>query len=215
MTFERTPRTTPRRRQDRVSYEVARVHAVLDEALFGHLGFIVDGRPRVLPTLCARIGSQLYLHGSTGAGMMLSARGRMPVCLTVTLLDGIVMARSWFNHSINSRSVVVHGDAELVLNDDEKWEAMIAIMNHVSAGRADESREANPREFAATAILRLPLEEVSLKVRTGGPLDDNEDLALPHWAGVVRVTTTYGPADGVSSVEPPPSISAYRRPFLR
>ena len=212
MTFERTPLTTPRRRQDRVSYDAAGVHAVLDEALYGHLGFIADGRPRVLPTLCARIGSQLYLHGSTGAGMMLNARGGMPVCLTVTILDGIVLARSWFNHSINSRSVVVYGDAQLVTEDDEKWAAMVAIMNHVAAGRADESREANPREFAATAILRLPLVEASLKVRAGGPLDDDEDLALPHWAGVIPVRTVFAPAEGVGGVESPPSISGYRRP---
>lgn len=188
-----TPRTTPTRHADRVGYDRATAHAVLDEALVAHVGFVVDGRPVVLPQLHARVGDLLYLHGSTGARALLAARdGGLEVCVTVTLVDGLVLARSAFNHSINYRSVVVHGTATVVDDADEKTTALEALVGAVAPGRPAGTRGPNRKELAATTVLRLPMQEVSVKVRTGGPKDEPEDLALPYWAGVLPLATVPG-----------------------
>lgn len=193
MTLPVTGRTDPHRHADRMSYQRAAIEAVLDEALLCHLGLVVDGAPRVLPTLCARVGETLYLHGSTGSGPALAARGGdTPVCVTVTLFDGLVFARAQFNHSANYRSVVLYGTPRLVTDDAEKRAALHAIVDKTAPGRGDDSRPGSPKELAQTAVLALPLTEASLKIRAGGVKDDAEDLDLPYWAGVVPLRTERG-----------------------
>jgi nitroimidazol reductase NimA-like FMN-containing flavoprotein (pyridoxamine 5'-phosphate oxidase superfamily) len=176
-----------------VGYDRATAHAVLDEAVVAHVGFVVDGRPVVLPQLHARVDDVLYLHGSTGARALLTARDRgLDVCVTVTVVDGLVLARSAFHHSINYRSVVVHGTATVVDDLEEKTTALESLVDAVAPGRPAGTRGPNRKELSATTVLRLPLEEVSVKVRTGPPKDDEEDLALPHWAGVLPLATVPG-----------------------
>ncbi len=210
--YPQTELTTPARLPERATYERDAIHAVLDEALLCHVAYIADGAPRMIPTLHVRRGDYLYLHGSTGSTLMLSARqAPLPVCVTVTMLDGLVLAKSWFNHSINYRSVIVHGEAALVTDPDEKWDAMVALMEQVAAGRAEGSRDANKREFAATAILRLSLEQSSLKHRSGPPKDDEEDLDLPHWSGVIPATTTFGEPIGFDALALPDYLKNYKR----
>ncbi|MFE7234095.1 pyridoxamine 5'-phosphate oxidase family protein [Streptomyces sp. NPDC002405] len=190
-----TERTVPTRSADRASYDRELVHAILDEGYVCHLGFVRDGAPVVLPTLYARVGERLYVHGSTGSRplrMAGKADPGLPVCLTVTHVDGLVLARSAFHHSINYRSVVVHGTAHQVTDPEEKRLALDALVDHVVPGRSADSRPANTKELAATAVLRLELDEVSAKLRVGGVNDEPEDLSLPHWAGVVPVRREYG-----------------------
>ncbi|MFI2508079.1 pyridoxamine 5'-phosphate oxidase family protein [Streptomyces sp. NPDC018972] len=193
-TYPPTERTVPTRSPDRAAYDKELVHAILDEGYVCHLGFVRDGAPVVLPTLYGRVGERLYVHGSTGS-RPLRAAGRadlgLPVCLTVTHVDGLVLARSAFHHSINYRSVVVHGVAHDVTDPEEKRRALDALVDHVVPGRAADSRPANKKELAATAVIRLDLNEVSAKLRTGGVNDEPEDLDLPHWAGVVPLRKGY------------------------
>ncbi|MFI2373961.1 pyridoxamine 5'-phosphate oxidase family protein [Streptomyces sp. NPDC018964] len=195
-TYPPTERTVPTRSPHRAAYDKELVHAILDEGYVCHLGFVRDGAPVVLPTLYGRVGERLYVHGSTGS-RPLRAAGQadpgLPVCLTVTHVDGLVLARSAFHHSINYRSVVVHGTARDVTDPEEKRRALDALVDHVVPGRAADSRPANRKELAATAVIRLDLDEVSAKLRTGGVNDEPEDLALPHWAGVVPLRKGYGP----------------------
>jgi nitroimidazol reductase NimA-like FMN-containing flavoprotein (pyridoxamine 5'-phosphate oxidase superfamily) len=203
-TFTPTPRTTPTRKRDRVSYERVTAYAIIDEALHCHVGFTVDGWPRVLPTLHVRVGDTLYLHGSTGAAAMLAARGEgLPICITVTHIDGLVYARSWAHHSANYRCVVAHGRAHLVTSDAEKWQVLEALVDKVGAGRSADSRPPTPKELAETAVLALTLREVSVKARVGGVMDEEEDLALPHWAGVVPLRLTPGRAEPDKGVDAP------------
>ncbi|OEJ31030.1 pyridoxamine 5'-phosphate oxidase family protein [Streptomyces subrutilus] len=193
--YEPTDRTVPTRSRDRARYDRETVHSILDQAYVCHLGFVRDGAPVVLPTLFGRVGEALYIHGSTGsrplraAGM---ADPGLPVCVTVTHVDGLVLARSAFHHSLNYRSVVVHGTAYQVTDEEECRTALDALVDHVVPGRSADSRPANAKELAATAVIRLDLTEVSAKIRTGGPNDDAEDMALPYWAGVVPVAPAYG-----------------------
>ncbi|WP_329407696.1 pyridoxamine 5'-phosphate oxidase family protein [Streptomyces sp. NBC_00704] len=189
-----TERTVPTRAAQKASYDRDLVHAILDEGYVCHLGFVRDGAPVVLPTLYARVGETLYVHGSTGSRplrMTGQADPGLPVCLTVTHVDGLVLARSAFHHSINYRSVVVHGTAYDVTDPREKRDALDALVDHVVPGRSADSRPANRKELAATAVIRLDLGEVSAKTRTGGVNDEPEDLALPHWAGVVPLRKGY------------------------
>lgn len=188
---------TPTRLRERVTTERAAVDAVLDEALVCHAGLVVDGRPHVLPTLHARLGDTLYLHGSTAARMLAAARpAGVAVCVTVTIVDGLVLARSAFHHSINYRSVVIQADATLVTDPALKRTALAALVERVGTGRSGGSRPPNAKELAATAVLAVPLAgarcDVALKRRTGPPLDDDEDLALGYWAGVVPVRLVAG-----------------------
>ncbi|MFI7009266.1 pyridoxamine 5'-phosphate oxidase family protein [Streptomyces sp. NPDC050145] len=194
-TYAPTERTVPTRSKERARYDHEMVHAILDEAYVCHLGFVRDGAPVVLPTLYGRVGDRLYVHGSTGSRPLRMAGQQdpgLPVCLTVTHVDGLVLARSAFHHSINYRSVVVHGTAHQVTDPDEKRLALDALVDHVVPGRSADSRPANAKELAATAVLRLDLAEVSAKLRTGGPNDEPEDLELPYWTGVVPVQRTHG-----------------------
>lgn len=175
-----------KREPERGVYDRETIDAILDEALVCHLGFDVDGQPYVIPTLHARIGDRLYIHGSAASRMLRHAASGMRVCVTVTLLDGLVLARSVFNHSINYRSVVVLGVATNV-EGDEKAEALRAFTEHVAPGRWDEARQPTAQELKATWILSLPLTEASAKVRSGPPEDDPEDLDFPAWSGVVPI----------------------------
>ncbi|MFE1236207.1 pyridoxamine 5'-phosphate oxidase family protein [Streptomyces tendae] len=194
-TYPSTDRTVPTRAPDRASYDKELVHAILDEGCVCHLGFVRDGAPVVLPTLYGRVGERLYVHGSTGSRplrMTGAADPGLPVCLTVTHVDALVLARSAFHHSINYRSVVVHGTAYEVTDPEERRTALDALVDHVVPGRSRDSRPANKKELAATAVIRLDLDEVSAKLRTGGVNDEPEDLALPHWAGLVPLRKGYG-----------------------
>jgi nitroimidazol reductase NimA-like FMN-containing flavoprotein (pyridoxamine 5'-phosphate oxidase superfamily) len=181
-----TDRTRVRREPERGRYDRETIDAILDEALFCHLGFVVDGQPYVIPTLHARRGDLVYVHGSSASRMLRHAAAGAPMCLTVTLLDGLVLAKSVFNHSIDYRSVVVLGEARVV-EGDEKVEALRRFTEHVAPGRWDEARRPTPTELKATAILALPLDEASAKVRTGPPEDEPGDAGLPVWSGVVPI----------------------------
>lgn len=208
-----TPRTVPARGRKRASYDREVVHAILDDGCLCHLGFVRDGAPVVLPTLYARVGERLYVHGSTGSRPLRSAGGDggLPVCLTVTHLDGLVLARSAFHHSVNYRSVVVHGTARQVTDPAERAVALDAIVDQAVPGRSADSRPADAKELAATAVIALDLAEVSAKVRTGGPVDDPGDVELPHWSGVVPVRRAYGapvPADDLAPGIPVPGYLA-------
>lgn len=192
--YPATDRTVPTRSADRASYDKEVVHAILDEACVCHLGFVRDGAPVVLPTLFGRVGERLYVHGSTGSRplrMTGQADPGLPVCLTVTHVDALILARSGFHHSMNYRSVVVHGTAYDVTDPEEKLLALDALVDQVVAGRSKDSRPANKKELAATAVIRLDLDQVSAKIRTGGVNDEPEDLDLPHWAGVVPLRKGY------------------------
>ncbi|MCU1355380.1 MAG: Pyridoxamine 5-phosphate oxidase [Acidimicrobiales bacterium] len=207
--LEQTERTTVRRLAERGRFDRATANAVIDEAYIAHVGFVVDGEPRVLPMTYGRIGESLYLHGAVG-NAMLRASTDAEVCVTITLLDGLVLARSAFHHSMNYRSVVLVGRAVRVDDDAEKERAFDAIVDHVLPGRGAEARAANPSESRKTLVLRLAIEEGSAKVRAGGPVDDDEDLDLDVWAGVIPLAVVPGPPEqdpdqrlrGLTSSEP-------------
>lgn len=210
--YRSTPRTTPTRYRERARYDRETVHRILDEALICHLGFVNDGEPTVLPTTHARLDETLYMHGSTASGPMLAARrSGLPVCVTVTLVDGLVLARSAMHHSLNYRSVVAMGTARLVEDSAEKLRAMNALLDHIRPGRSADCRPPNPRELAATAVLALDLREVSAKVRAGGVTDDVEDAGLPHWAGVVPLSLTAGPPVPAEDLDPTTPLPTYLR----
>lgn len=185
-------RTIATRHRERVRYDRETVHAVLDKALLCSVGFVSEGRPVVLPMLHARVGETLYLHGSTGSWMRQAAVEEAEVSVLVSVVDGLVLARSAFHHSINYRSVVLFGPVREVSDAGEKAAALTAVVEHVLRGRSEEVRGPNPRELAATSVLAVELAEVSAKVRTGPPIDDEEDLSSPTWAGVLPVVSGYG-----------------------
>lgn len=218
-TYAPTPRTTPTRFGERARYDRDTVHLILDEALICHLGYLNNGSPVVLPTTHARHGEVLYLHGSTGSGPMLAAAktpAGLSVCATVTLVDGLVLARSALHHSLAYRSVVILGTARLVADRDEKLEALAILIDHAVSGRAADCRPPNDRELAMTAVLALDMVEVSAKVRTGGPVDEPEDFTLPYWAGVVPLTVAAGSPEPSGDLDPtiplPSYLTLYRRP---
>lgn len=191
-TYTPTSRTQVRRLPKRANYEKAQVHAILDEGFICHVGFVVDGQPFVIPTGYARSGEQIYIHGSAASRMLRSAGDGVDVCVTVTLVDGFVLARSVFHHSMNYRSVVVLGKARLVTDPEEKRAALRCFTNHIMAKRWEEARQPTEQELKATSVLALPLSEVSAKIRTGPPVDDEEDYSRPIWAGVVPLRTQAG-----------------------
>lgn len=183
--YPATPRTTVSRLPKRAVYDRDQIHAILDEGFLCHVGFAIDGQSYVIPTSYVRVGEQLYLHGSAASRMLRNLDAGIQVCVTVTLVDGFVLARSVFHHSMNYRSVVMLGTAHLVNDRAEKLEALRHFTNHIGPNRWEEARQPNEQELKATSVLVFPFSEVSAKVRTGGPLDDEEDYALPVWAGVV------------------------------
>jgi nitroimidazol reductase NimA-like FMN-containing flavoprotein (pyridoxamine 5'-phosphate oxidase superfamily) len=211
--YQRTERTQLRRLPERGAYDRATVHAILDEGFICHVGFVVDGQPHVIPTGYVRVGETIYLHGSSGS--RLGLRPGMPVCVTVTLLDGIVLARSAFHHSFQYRSVVALGRTRLVTDPEEKDTALSALVEHFVPGRSTDVRPGDRRELAATAVLALPLEEVSAKVRTGDPKDEDQDYDLPYWAGILPLSLEPGRPMPDPRLKPgipvPPYVSAWSR----
>ncbi len=207
-----TDRVKVRRLGNRGHYDRDTIHAILDEALICHVGFVVDGAPVVIPTIHWREGDMLYVHGSAASRMLRSLKEGVDACVTVTLVDGLVLARSAFHHSMNYRSVVVFGKARAV-DGDEKLRALDALVDHVVRGRSREMRPHKEIELKQTLVLALPLDEASAKIRTGGPVDDEEDYALPIWAGVVPLKLTPGEpiADRDVTVDVPEYARAYTR----
>lgn len=213
--YSQTERTAFRRLPKRGTYDRATVHAILDEGLICHVGFVMEGQPGVIPTAYAREGDWLYLHGSAKNRALLAIIGA-PVCVEVTLLDGLVLARSAFHHSINYRSVVVYGEAEEVTERAEKARVLDLIVDHIVPGRTADARPGNEKELRATLVVRLPLNEVSAKVRTGPPADDEEDLAIPAWAGLLPARTAWGPLEPAPDlgwgIATPDYLNSYARP---
>ena len=189
-----TPRTRVVREPQRAIYDREAINQILDEAFLCHVGFSVDGQPFVIPTSYGRDGDVLYIHGSAASRMLRNLDKGVAVCITVTLLDGLVLARSVFNHSMNYRSVVILGTASLVDDAAEKLAALRALSEHIIPGRWDDSRQPNEKELKATSVLRLPITEFSAKVRVGPPVDDEEDYSFPTWAGVIPLDVTVGTA---------------------
>jgi uncharacterized protein len=206
-----------RRKRERGSYEREVIDAILDEALVAHLGIVSpDGQPIVVPMLHARHGDTVYCHGSVASRTLRAMREGMPACLTVTLIDGLVLARSAMHHSANYRSVMILGVARAVEDAAEKQAALRAIVEHIVPGRADHIRGPSENELKATAVLALPIEEASAKLRTGPPIDDEEDHALDVWAGVLPLLTRAGspqPDPALrAGIALPPHAAAYARP---
>jgi uncharacterized protein len=210
-----TARTTVVRSRDRGHYERETINAIVDEALICHVGFSVDGQPYVLPTTHARVDDRLYIHGSIANRMLKNMKAGWPVCVTVTLIDGLVLARSAFHHSMNYRSVVILGVAREVTDEQEKRAAFDALVNHVVAGRSADVRAADAQELRATSVLCLPIAEASAKVRSGPPVDAEEDYALSCWAGVLPMQSQPGrPVDDPRlklGTPVPANVAFYRR----
>jgi uncharacterized protein len=213
--FAPTERTALKRLPQRGSYDREVVYKILDEGFVCHVGFALDGQPFVIPTAYGRIGDKLYIHGSAASRTLRGLGGGIPVCVTVTLVDGLVLARSAFHHSINYRSVVILGAATMVVAAEEKMTAIRAFTEHVIPGRWDDVREPNEQELKATSVLALPLVEVSAKVRTGPPKEDEEDMAIPVWAGELPLRITAGaPVDDPqlsAGIRPPAYVTRYSR----
>jgi nitroimidazol reductase NimA-like FMN-containing flavoprotein (pyridoxamine 5'-phosphate oxidase superfamily) len=195
-------RTQLKRHPERGAHDRATIDAILDEAYNCHLAFVLDGSPAVIPTIHARSGDSLYVHGSAASRALRNAAGSVEVCVAVTLLDGLVLARSAFHHSLNYRSVVLYGSAARVDDPDEKAAALDAIVEHVVPGRTVDARPPSDKELRATLVLRVPLDEASAKVRTGGPLEDEGDLTLSVWAGVVPLRLVAGEPIAADDLDP-------------
>ncbi|HEU5336282.1 MAG TPA: pyridoxamine 5'-phosphate oxidase family protein, partial [Terriglobales bacterium] len=209
-----TPRTTLARHPERGTHELETIHQILDEGFVCHVGFVAEGQPYVIPTGYGRVGETVYIHGSAASRMLRNLQKGIELCLTVTLLDGLVMARSAFSHSMNYRSVVILGKAVLVEDKQEKMAALQAISEQIVPGRWAEVRTPTDQELKATSVLKLPLAEASAKIRTGGPKDPQEDISFPVWAGVLPLKLVPGtPVEDPASVvhEVPKYLSQYSR----
>ena len=190
--MEPTARTTIHRKPARGSYDRDIVHGILDAGLVAHVGFVIEGVPYVIPMVYARHGDQLVLHGASASRMLKHGARGTPLCATVTIVDGLVLARSWMHHSMNYRSVVVLGTAREIVEREEKLRALAALIDHALPGRARESRAPSEKELAATRVIALPIEEASAKRRSGGPLPDEADRDLPWWAGELPLALCAG-----------------------
>ncbi len=210
-----TERTRVVREPQRGVYDRESIYKILDEAFVCHVGFSMDGQPYVIPTLFARVGDALYFHGSAASRMLRNLSDGIPVCVTVTLTDGFVLARSVFNHSMNYRSVVALGRATLVSAPQEKYDALHAFTDRILPHRWEDARQPSEQELKATSILRLPLTEVSAKVRTGPPVDDEPDYALPVWAGVISMCLAFGSPVRDEKCDPAIPMPAYVAHYKR
>ena len=208
-------RTRVVREPHRGVYDRSTAYQILDEGFICHAGFVVDGQPFVIPTGYGRAGDNLYIHGSAASRMLRRVNEGIAVCVTVTLLDGLVLARSIFNHSMNYRSVVILGTARAVTDAKEKLEALRLLSEHILPGRWAESRQPNEKELKATLVLRLPIEEFSSKVRQGPPIDDEEDYAFPTWAGVIPLQTLAGEPIDDARLMPGITAPEYARGYTR
>jgi uncharacterized protein len=208
-------RTRLVREADRAVYDRAAAYKILDEGFICHVGFVADGQPFVIPTGYGRVGDNLYIHGSAASRMLRRVDEGIPVCVTVTLLDGLVLARSIFNHSMNYRSVVILGTAHAVTDPQEKLEALRLLSEHIIPGRWAESRQPNEKELKATSILKLPIEEFSAKVRQGPAIDDEDDYSFSTWAGVVPLNLVA--AEPIDDARLMPGLKApeYARNYTR
>jgi uncharacterized protein len=213
--YQPTTRTRVVREPHRGVYDRAEAYKILDEGFICHVGFVIDGQPFVIPTGFGRDGDYLYIHGSAASRMLRNMDEGISVCVTVTVLDGLVLARSIFNHSMNYRSVVVLGIATAVKESDEKLNALHALSEHILPGRWVESRQPNEQELKATLVLRLPITEFSAKVRQGPPLDDEEDYAFPTWAGVIPLKMVAGQPINDPRLDSRIPIPAYARAYSR
>jgi uncharacterized protein len=210
-----TARTRVVREADRAVYDRKAAYQILDEGFICHVGFVVDGQPFVIPTGYGRAGDHLYIHGSAASRMLRRIDQGVAVCVTVTLLDGLVLARSIFNHSMNYRSVVVLGTAVAVEDPKEKLEALRLLSEHILPGRWAESRQPNEREIKATLVMRLPITEFSAKVRQGPPIDDEDDYGFPTWAGVIPLETVAGTPINDPRLDPRTPVPGYARGYSR
>jgi uncharacterized protein len=212
----KTDAVTVRRKEERADYSRAAANAILDEALIAHVGISVDGQPFVIPMVFGRDDDRLILHGSVASRLLRTLDEGVGVCVTVTLVDDLVVSRSWFHSSMNYRSVVIVGVAERVRDLDVARDALACVVDHVLPGRTVEARPPTDAELRQTAVLMLPIDTASVKVRTGGPVEEPDDVALPIWGGVVPVRTAFGVPVGDDSLDAavavPPSLSPYRRP---
>ena len=211
----RTTRTTLKRLPERGRFDRAQINAILDEGFICHVGFIVNGQPLVIPTGYARADENLIIHGSQASRMLRAVGKGIDVCVTVTLIDGLVLARSAFHHSMNYRSVVVFGSAHLIEGREEKLAALRALSEHMLAGRWDDVRQPNERELQLTTVLSIPLTECSAKIRTGPPSDDEEDYDLSIWAGVIPFQFTAGQPVADPRLSPTIALPAYARSYAR
>jgi nitroimidazol reductase NimA-like FMN-containing flavoprotein (pyridoxamine 5'-phosphate oxidase superfamily) len=210
-----TPRTRLVREAERAVYDREAAYRILDEGFLCHVGFVADGQPFVIPTSYGRKGDDLFIHGSAASRMLRQMKESVPICVTVTLLDGLVLARSIFNHSMNYRSVVILGKATLVDDPAEKLAALITLSEHILPGRWADSRQPNERELKATSVLRLPIEEFSAKVRVGPVVDDAEDYSFPTWAGVIPLEMVAGAPIDDAKLLPGQSAPAYASNYTR
>ncbi len=208
-------RTRLVREADRAVYDRAAAYKILDEGFICHVGFVVDDQPFVIPTGYGRTGDNLYIHGSAGSRMLRRVDEGIAICVTVTLLDGLVLARSIFNHSMNYRSVVILGTAVAVTDAKEKLEALRLLSEHILPGRWAESRQPNEKELKATLVMRLPIEEFSAKVRQGPPVDDEEDYAFSTWAGVIPLEMVAGKPVNDPRLDPAREVPLYARQYSR
>ena len=210
-----TPRTRVTREPERAVYDRAAAYQILDEGFICHVGFVADNQPFVIPTGYGRSGDNLYIHGSAASRMLRNLDQGIAVCVTVTLLDGLVLARSIFNHSMNYRSVVVLGTAVAVEDPTEKLQALRALSEHILPERWDEARQPNERELKATLVMRLPINEFSAKVRRGPPIDNEEDYLFPTWAGVVPLQMVAGSPINDPKLDPKTPVPSYVRSYSR
>ena len=217
MSETQTPTTRTRvvREPDRAVYDRAAAYQILDEGFICHVGFALDGQPYVIPTSYGRNGDDLYIHGSAASRMLRNLDSGIPVCVTVTLLDGLVLARSIFNHSMNYRSVVILGTATAVKDPAEKLEVLRLLSEHILPGRWDESRQPNEKELKATTALRLPITEFSAKVRQGPVVDDEADYSFPTWAGIVPLTMETGIPVNDARLDPAIEVPEYAKNYSR
>ena len=213
-TYPISNRSRVKRISNKSDYSKETVHAIIDEALFCHLGIIHDGKPVVIPTIHARMGNHIVFHGSN-ASRLLKISNNNEICVTITLLDGLVMARSLFNSSMNYRSAVIFGKGEIIKDHDERMAAFKSITDHIAPGRWDDARQPNNSELKQTSVVRMPIDEASAKISVGPPDDEDEDYALDYWAGVIPINQTYGEPESDPILQEGITIPGYLKNYCR
>jgi len=213
-TYPISNRNRVKRISNKSDYSKETVHAIIDEALFCHLGIIHDGKPVVIPTIHARMGDHIVFHGSN-ASRLLKISNNNEICVTITLLDGLVMARSLFNSSMNYRSAVIFGKGEIIKDHDERMAAFKSITDHIAPGRWDDARQPNNSELKQTSVVRMPIDEASAKISVGPPDDEDEDYALDYWAGVIPINQTYGEPESDPILQEGITIPDYLKNYCR
>jgi nitroimidazol reductase NimA-like FMN-containing flavoprotein (pyridoxamine 5'-phosphate oxidase superfamily) len=213
-TYPISNRNRVKRISNKSDYSKETVHAIIDEALFCHLGIIHDGKPVVIPTIHARMGDHIVFHGSN-ASRLLKISNNNEICVTITLLDGLVMARSLFNSSMNYRSAVIFGKGEIIKDHNERMAAFKSITDHIAPGRWDDARQPNNSELKQTSVVRMPIDEASAKISVGPPDDEDEDYALDYWAGVIPINQTYGEPESDPILQEGITIPIYLKNYCR